>query len=61
LFFPDGERKSFSENHRIFVSEKCIPSGSDKNVAIKFSAHDTFLELPSSGTFKIERLECQIT
>ena len=25
------------------------------------SAHDTFLEQPSSGMLKIKRLECQIT
>jgi hypothetical protein len=31
-----------------------------KNVDIKFSAHDTFLEKPSSGTLKIERLESGI-
>jgi len=30
------------------------------NVDIKFSAHSTFLELPSSGMLKIERLESQI-
>ena len=29
----------------------------EKNVDIKISAHDTFLEKPSSGTFNIERLE----
>ena len=32
----------------------------NKNVDIKFSAHDAFLELHSSGTLKIERLESQI-
>jgi hypothetical protein len=32
----------------------------NKNVDIKFSAHDAFLELPSSGTLKIERWESQI-
>ena len=32
----------------------------NKNVDIKFSAHDAFQELPSSGTLKIERLEWQI-
>ena len=31
-----------------------------KIVDIKFSAHDTFLEKPSSGTLKIERLESGI-
>ena len=31
-----------------------------KNVDIKFSAHDAFLEKPSSGTLKIEILESQI-
>ena len=31
------------------------------NVDIKFSAHDAFMEGPSSGTLKIERLESQIT
>ena len=33
---------------------------SNKNVDIKFSAHDAFLEYPLSGTFKIDRLERQI-
>ena len=32
----------------------------NKNVDIKLSAHDTFLEQPSSGTLKIEKLENQI-
>ena len=31
-----------------------------KNVNIKYSAHDPFLEESSSGTLKIERLESQI-
>jgi hypothetical protein len=31
-----------------------------KIVDIKLSAHDTFLEKPSSGTLKIERLESGI-
>ena len=31
-----------------------------KNVDIKFSDHDTFLQLPSSGTLQIERLDSQI-
>jgi hypothetical protein len=31
------------------------------NVDIKFSAHDAFMEGPSSGTLKIERMESQIT
>ena len=33
---------------------------SNKNVDIKLSAHDAFLESPSSGTFKVENLENQI-
>jgi len=32
----------------------------NKNVDIKFSAHDALLEKPSSGTLKIDRLENQI-
>ena len=32
----------------------------NENVDIEFSAHDAFLEQPSSGTLKIERLESQI-
>ena len=32
----------------------------NKNVDIKFSAHDAFLELSSSGMLKIEILETQI-
>ena len=31
-----------------------------KNMDKMISAHDTFLEQPSSGTLKIKRLECQI-
>ena len=31
----------------------------NKNVDIKISAHDTFLEYTSSGMLKIERLENQ--
>jgi len=31
-----------------------------KNVDIKFSAHEAFLESHSSGTFKVKRLENQI-
>ena len=33
---------------------------SNKNVDIKLSGHDAFLESPSSGTFKVENLENQI-
>jgi len=33
----------------------------NKNVDIKISAHDAFLEKPSSGTLKIERFDSQIT
>ena len=32
----------------------------NKDVDIKLSAHDAFLEKPSSGTLKIEILESQI-
>ena len=32
----------------------------NKNVEIKLSAHDAFLELPSSDTLKIGRLESQV-
>jgi len=32
----------------------------NKSVDIKFSVHDAFLELPSSGTVKVERLENKI-
>jgi hypothetical protein len=32
----------------------------NKNVDIKFSVHDTFLEYPSSGTLKAKILENQI-
>ena len=34
--------------------------GCNKNVDIKFSAHDAFLEKPSSGALNIERLERKI-
>ena len=46
----------------IFFLEEghCIISPSNKNVDIKFSAHDTFLEQPLSGALKIERLDSQI-
>ena len=33
---------------------------SNKNLHIKFSAHDASLQLPSSGTLKIERLTIRI-
>jgi len=32
----------------------------NKNIDIKFSVHDTFLESPSSGMLKVERLKNQI-
>ena len=32
----------------------------NKNVDIKFSAHDAFLENPSTGTLQIEILDCKI-
>ena len=35
--------------------------GSIKNVDIKFSAYEAFLEYHSSDTLKIERLENQLT
>jgi hypothetical protein len=38
----------------------CNMKSMNKNVDIKFSAHDAFLEEPSSGTLKIERLGSQI-
>jgi hypothetical protein len=38
----------------------CLLISARKNVDIKLSARDTFLELPSSDTFKIERLENQL-
>jgi hypothetical protein len=44
-------------NNSEFVSQR---AKTNKNVDIKFNAHDTFLEYASSGTLKIERLECQI-
>ena len=33
----------------------------EEYIVIKFSAYDAFLEKPSSGTLKIERLESQIS
>jgi hypothetical protein len=41
------------------MTKKLEIAGS-KNVDIKFSAHNPFLEESSSGTLKIERLESQI-
>ena len=32
----------------------------NKNVDIKFNAHDAFLEIPVSGTLIVKRLACQI-
>ena len=40
---------------RINIQSEC-----NENVDIKFSAHDSFLEQPSSGTLNVERLESQI-
>ena len=39
---------------------KKLEIAGNKNVDIKFSAHNPFLEESSSGTLKIERLESQI-
>jgi hypothetical protein len=39
---------------------KFIIGHCNKNVGIKFSAHDAFLEYPSSDTLEIERLQGQI-
>ena len=36
------------------------PSDSNKNVDVKCSAHDAFLEYYSSGTLKVEKFESQI-
>jgi len=33
------------------------PSDGNQKVDIKCSAHDTFLEWPSTGTFEVERVE----
>ena len=40
--------------HNIFKTNSTV---SNKNVDIKFSVHDTFLEQPPSGTPKTKRLE----
>ena len=47
------------DTHMSLVVEimKCHKTFINKNVDIKFSAHDAFLEKPSSGTLKIGRLE----
>jgi hypothetical protein len=47
------------DTHMSLVVEmmKCHKAFINKNVDIKFSAHDAFLEKPSSGTLKVERLE----
>ena len=37
-----------------------MSKGYNRNVDINFSAHDAFLESPSSGTLKIEKLEHHI-
>ena len=37
-----------------------MSNGYNRNVDINFSAHDAFLESPSSGTLKIEKLEHHI-
>jgi hypothetical protein len=44
-----------------FWSNKKNKNASNKeNVYIKGSVHDAYLELPSSGTLKIKRLQSQI-
>ena len=45
---------------RITYINKSMILTSNKNVDIKFSAHDAFLELPSSGTLKVKIFERQI-
>ena len=49
-----------SLNPPFLSNKKIVDVSSNKNVDIKYSAHDTFLEYHSSGTLKIERLEIQI-
>ena len=41
---------------KLFLSQLCSDMFCNKTVDIKFSAHDTFLEWPSSGTLKDEWL-----
>ena len=50
------------DTHMSLVVEimKCHKTFINKNVDIKFSAHDAFLEKPLSGTLEIERLDSQI-
>ena len=43
-----------------YTSVKCEWKKRNKNVDIKFSVHNMFLEQPLSGTLKIDRLESQI-
>ena len=48
-------------NSQVFSSQTASWTVShNKNIDIKLSTHDTFLEKPSSDTLKIERLESQI-
>jgi len=50
-------------NCGLYQSPAIIPNKCmfvNKNVDIKFSAHDAFLELPSSGTLKVKIFERQI-
>jgi len=42
------------------ILTECIMT-CDKNIDIKFSWHDVFLEEPSSGTLKVKIFESQIT
>jgi hypothetical protein len=47
-------------NGQLDIVQYCSRGFSHKNVDIKFSGHNTFLEKPSSGTLNIEILESQI-
>jgi hypothetical protein len=46
---------------RIVHQQRYRPSNSNENVDIKFSVHDAFIDQPSFGTLKIERLKSHIT
>ena len=52
--------ETMSNDRNVFRVSVCGSGIQQKNVDIKFSAQNTFLEKPSSGTLNIEIMESQI-
>ena len=53
------ERNEFCLNHSQLLDGEIAKLSCDTNVDIKFSVYNMFLEQPSIGALKVERLESQ--